>query len=102
MTIRTTTILAAIFATGMATASWAQGGVNDVDRNGAQKNPPDTPTLSQPSGGSNMPRGTVGQGRDTQGGSTQLPSPNANSGGRPNNPSTGPTDRSGNIPSENR
>jgi len=56
------------------------------------------PTRAQSPDGSR--RSTVGQGKDAN---DLLPSaPNAQTGGRPNNPNPGPTDRSGNVPSENR
>jgi hypothetical protein len=42
-------------------------------------------------------------GRRSRDANEMLPSaPNAQSGGRPNNPNPGPTDSSGNVPSENR
>jgi hypothetical protein len=48
-----------------------------------------------------VPDPTIGRGpRDAN---EMLPgAPNAQSGGRPNNPHPGPTDSSGNVPSDNR
>jgi hypothetical protein len=93
---KTTIVLGAILALGMSAPSWAQGGSEHTDngpsvQNSGRNNGPARP--------GNMGR-TTGQGSDAN---RNLPgAPNAQSGGRPNNPTPGPTDRSGNTPSENR
>lgn len=89
-------VLGAVFALGLSAPSWAQGSAEHSDngpklQNSGKHNGP---------GGSGKVRGTTGQGRDVN---RNLPSaPNAQSGGRPNNPTPGRTDRDGNVPSENR
>lgn len=86
-------VLGTTAAMAMATPSWAQGSA-EHDDNGGKPAPGQVtqPKVQQPGPGM---KGTTGQGE-------QLPSPNAQSPGRPNNPSTRGTDRSGNVPSENR
>jgi hypothetical protein len=94
MKLRVITIgLTAAVAMGLSAPSWAQGSAEHSD-NGPK---------IQNSGKNNGPAGpgmTTGQGKDAN---TRLPNaPNAQTPGQPNNPNRGPTDRSGNVPSENR
>jgi hypothetical protein len=88
-----------ILTAGAAAPSWAQGSLEKDDNGPRMQTPGQSPgavTVPNTKGTS----GTAGQGRDSN---TRLPNaPNAQTGGRPNNPTPGPTDRSGNAPSENR
>jgi hypothetical protein len=93
---KTAIVLGAAFALGLSAPSWAQGSAEHSDNGPKIQN---SGKNNGPSRSGNVGR-TTGQGRDAN---SKLPSaPNAQSGGRPNNPTPGPTDRSGNVPSENR
>ena len=95
--MKTALVLGTVMTLGLAAPSWAQGSAEHSD-NG--------PSIQQ-SGPNNGPRapssGMTTRGQGGNDANRQLPNaPNAQSGGRPNNPHPGPTDRSGNTPSENR
>jgi hypothetical protein len=93
---KTTIVLGALIVLGMSAPSWAQGSAEHSDNGPKLEN---SGKSNGPSGSGKV-RGTTGQGRDAN---RNLPSaPNAQSGGRPNNMTPGPTDNSGNVPSENR
>jgi hypothetical protein len=93
---KTTIVLSAILALGLSAPSWAQGSAEHSDNGPKLQN---SGKSNGPSGVRKMDR-TTGQGRDAN---QKLPSaPNAQTGGRPNNPKAGPTDGAGNVPSENR
>jgi hypothetical protein len=89
--------LATVSAIGMATPSFAQGSL-ERDNNGGRGGPVmgNGQQGAQEQGGA-MREGTVGRRQQDN-----LPSPQAQSPGAPNNKRTGPTDGAGNLPSENR
>ena len=91
--------VATILALGTYVPSWAQGSLEKDDNGPRLKNGQGAPT-AVPGPTTKGTNGTTGQGTDAN---KRLPNaPNAQTGGRPNNPKPGPTDRSGNAPSENR
>jgi len=97
--------LGAVLALGLTGPVWAQASSGDVRSNRDPiRNPVEGEYLSPQERGAVGSGGTIGQGGIIPGdASNGLPdAPNANTGGRPNNPNVGPTDRSGNVPSDNR
>lgn len=97
--------LGTVLALGLTGPSWGQAGSGGVRSNSDQmRNPVEGEYLSPQERGALGSGGTIGQGGLIPGdASNALPdAPNANTGGRPNNPNVGPTDRSGNVPSDNR
>jgi hypothetical protein len=90
--------LGTALAMGMAAPSWAQGSLEKSDNgpSAAQSGP----TGNMPKQPQAAPPATTGQAPDAN---NRLPNaPNAQTPGSPNNPKAGPTDRSGNVPSDNR
>ena len=101
MTTRMTiAALGAILALGLTSQSWAQGANGAGSNSGAIQDQGRYQT-DQERGSSGA---TIGRGGIIPGDSSNaLPdAPNANTGGRPNNPNPGPTDRAANVPSDNR
>jgi hypothetical protein len=88
-------VLGTIAALGMATPSFAQGSNEPSANGGGHPGEGKAPAMSQPQLGGNASGATTGQG-------PKLPAPNAQTPGAPNNPKSGPTDKDGNVPSDNR
>jgi hypothetical protein len=92
--------LGAVVALGLTNQSWAQG-ANGAGSNSGALQGPGQQQMDQERGlsGSTVGRGGIIPGDSSNG----LPdAPNANTGGSPNNPNPGPTDRAANVPSDNR
>jgi hypothetical protein len=96
--------LGTVLALGLTGPVWAKAGSGGVRGNDPLRNSVEGEYLSPQDRGALGSGATIGRGGIIPGdASNGLPdAPNANTGGRPNNPNVGPTDRSGNIPSDNR
>src|SRR5215470_11293859 len=98
--------LSTILAVAAGAPAWAQGSLEKDDNGPRLQSPGQAAPAPMPAPGTAAPGGTVGKGGaapKADDSSKRLPNaPNAQTGGRPNNPVPGPTDRSGNVPSENR